>query len=103
MLTKTQYARMIVDRYIRENCRNRPVKDPAELVKYVYSSTKLGIALEQLGIITEYSAHHTEWEYLQHRSGVEFVHYDEETKQAYTLTTRELFALLPDEMGGQEV
>lgn len=97
MITKKQYAKMLVDRYIRENCKRKPVKDYFELVKYIYSSTKLGIALEKLGIITEYGAYHEEWEYLQNRCGIEFINYDEESGECWVLTTREMFEMLPDE------
>lgn len=97
MMTKKQYAKMVVDRYIRENCKHRPIKDYSELVKYIYSSTKLGIALEELGIISEYGAFNEEWRYLHSRSGMEYIHYDEESGECWVLTTRELISMLPDE------
>ena len=97
MMTKKQICRMIVD-----NAKDDVINQTDEsLVKDIFGSTTLGIALEFLGVITP-NKYPTEYEYLSHRAGVLYGYFDRNTMETYQLSFRELLSLLPDEIVKEE-
>lgn len=106
MITKQQYARNVVDRfkkYITDTLKavgfdNKEYTDES-LVKFIHTSTRLGIALETLGVIT-HEKYPDEYEYLQSRAGIMEVYADKDTTNI--LTMREFIAMLPDEISSEE-
>lgn len=81
-MTKKEYAKYVV----RTHGTNFNVE---QLVKDVYSSTSLGIALEVLGVITP-EKYPEEYAYLQNRGGIHSIH------NKGVVTEREFYETLPD-------
>lgn len=81
-MTKKQYAKYVV----RAHGTNFNVE---QLVKDIYSSTSLGIALEVLGVITP-EKYPKEYAYLQNRGGIHTIN------DKGVVTEREFYEMLPD-------
>ena len=96
MLTKRQYALSVCRKWAHEN--NRDCADLESMVGDIYASTTLGIALEILDVISP-SKHINEYNYLANRGGQVAMYVDEATAEAYILTAREFYDLLPDNLG----
>jgi len=99
MMTKTQYAKSIVEEFYIKNC-HRPefsnytyyteVKDWG---KFINESSKLAVALEFLDLLTD-----EEKKYTETRGGLErmFTEVNSNGVECAILSTRELLSLLPD-------
>ena len=104
MLTKKEYAMSVVNKFTNELRNNQNVIENCNLdslVKHVYSSTSLGIALEILGVITK-EKYPNEYEYLSNRAGIHAVglpNFSKADKDPFVniLTERELYDMLPEE------
>ena len=96
MLTKRQYALSVCRKWAHEN--NRDCANLESMVGDIYASTSLGIALEILDVISP-SKHINEYNYLANRGGQVAMYVDEATAEAYILTAREFYDLLPDNLG----
>ena len=96
MLTKRQYALSVCRKWAHEN--NRDCANLESMVGDIYASTSLGIALEILDVISP-SKHINEYSYLANRGGQVAMYVDEATAEAYILTAREFYDLLPDSLG----
>ena len=81
-MTKKEYAKYVV----RTHGTNFNVE---QLVKDVYSSTSLGIALEVLGVIIP-EKYPEEYAYLQNRGGIHSIH------NKGVVTEREFYETLSD-------
>lgn len=95
MLTKEMFAKTVCRTWAINN--NRKDGDYESMVGDVYASTSLGIALEVLGVITP-GKHINEYNYLADRGGLSTVYVDEKTGEIYSLSTREIYDLLPDHL-----
>ena len=108
MITKKEFCRCIIDDFvlnsndmIQEAGLDPMTVTDKDLVGFVYSSTRLGIALEYLGVLTKDD---DLYEYLQNRGGIEYTYLnwlteDRDRKEEFKtniLSTRELISLLPD-------
>lgn len=102
MITKKEFCRMIITNFARENGINLTDMKDEDLIPHIYSSTRLGIALEYLGVLTPESDKEA-YEYLQTRGGIEYtaVNWDDKRLREKVpfrtsmLSTRELIDLLP--------
>lgn len=110
MITKDQYCWAIINKFKRQNPRYADVATK-DLVRYVYQSTNLGLALQHLGYIDPDSS---EALYLSNRGGIvvtytvftddkykDFIdegRFDEipENEKIQILTMREILDMLPD-------
>lgn len=81
-MTKKEYAKYVV----RAHGTNFNVE---QLVKDIYFSTSLGIALEVLGVITP-EKYSEEYDYLQNRGGIHSIN------SKGVVTEREFYETLPD-------
>lgn len=103
MITKKEFCRMIINNFVRDNEIGFGCLQDNDLIPHVYSSTRLGIALEYLEVLTPESNKEA-YEYIQSRGGIEytFVNWDDprlrgmEPLKTCILSTRELLELLPD-------
>lgn len=82
VMTKKEYAKYVV----RAHGTNFNVE---QLVKDIYSSTSLGIALEVLGVITP-EKYPKEYDYLQNRGGIHSIN------NKGVVTEREFYSTLSD-------
>ena len=81
-MTKKEYAEHVVRTY-------KGKSSIEQLVKNIYSSTSLGIALEILGVITP-EKYPEEYDYLKNRGGIHSIH------SKGVVTEREFYETLPD-------
>ena len=97
MITRKHYCQNV----LMDAMRKYSVADPKVLISHVYESSTMGIALVELGILTE-EENVLEYEYLSHRAGImsSYSDYDAETGEVTTeiLTFREFLDLLPKEV-----
>lgn len=96
MMTKKQYCMAILKPFLKEY----NTKDPKKLIPYVYSSTKMGVALQELGYLNkiEYPA---EYEYISSRAGIAEMTVDDpyvNENSVHILTIRDIINLLPDKL-----
>lgn len=92
MMTKTQFANMIVDRFCVENGIDR--NSVVSWGEYAYRSSRLAVALEFLGMLTE-----KQKKYSNNRGGTEFVWYENKGDiDTPVLSTREILEMLPDDI-----
>ena len=104
MITKKEYCRSIIYRFKRDHNIPNETSDE-QLVTRIYQSTSLGIALEELGIITE-EKYPEEFMYLSDRGGFILSYFnsmepgfDEKDEfKTHILTTRDLLSILPDKL-----
>ena len=101
MMTKNQYCQAIVNQSMKEY----NVNSPAKLIPFIYSSTKLGIALQQLGYINgkNYPA---EDFYISSRAGVVEIFVDDPyvgDESIHLLTVRDLINLLPEKLDDEKI
>lgn len=101
MITRKIMAEIEVTNFKRN--RTDLIQDmPNEnLVHYVGQSTNLGIALEELGVITK-DSYPEEYEYLSSREGYAYVYYDKKNNKMHILSFRELLNLLPETLDNDE-
>lgn len=99
MLTKEMFAKTVCRNWAINN--NRKDGDYESMVGDIYASTSLGIALEVLGVITP-EKHADAYNYLSDRGGFATVYVDEKTGEIYSLSTREVYDLLPDHLYTKE-
>lgn len=99
MITKRQFCMNQIRKFIADNSLDMEfyMEDMTKLIPYIGSSTTLGICLEYLGVITKES-YPEDYAYLAERGGIFQVGYDEKTKEANILTTREFLNMLPEEI-----
>lgn len=92
MMTKKQFAKMLIRKYKADNNIDEQTDDK-DLVKFIYSSSVLAVALETLGV--EMSKE--EAEYTTSRGGVMFTYAnkDENGLDIGILTAREIIEMLP--------
>lgn len=90
MLTKREFAESIVENF----CLNEQI-ERQDAHKRIFASSRLAVALEFLGELTE-----NEMEYSRQRVGIEhqkvILNSNGTYKDAHFLTTREMLELLPD-------
>lgn len=98
MMSKTQFCRMIINKY--KVGANLPVETPdADLVKEIHKSSGLAVALQHLGIIKPGTE---EYEYASTRGGfLHLMHPDPDDPNCIgmkpgTISVREMIQLLPD-------
>lgn len=104
MITKKEYCRYIIHSFKYDNKIPSTTPDE-ELVSRIYQSTSLGIALEELGIITK-EKYPEEFMYLSNRGGYILSYFnsmepgfDEKDEfKTHILTTRDLLSILPDKL-----
>ena len=84
MMTKKQFATMVVNDFCREN-----EVSFEDAHNYIAESSRLAVALEYLGLLTE-----EEEGYSLSRAGLSFTSVDE--NRAIFLTTREILFMLPE-------
>ena len=86
MFTKTQFCKMIVNKHLRE-------EDKEKLEDWdILQSSTLAVCMEHLGLIQSNEAK----EYASTRGGIIYTYIDDESKEVHILSTRELIELLPD-------
>lgn len=99
LMTKKMFCQCIVaDFKYNENKLNCTDE---ELIPYIFSSTRLGIALVELGIITKEN-HPEEYNYISERRGIIFEYYNYENNDTYFISVRDILAMLPDEINTKE-
>ena len=96
MITKDQYCWVIIKKFKLENPQYENVATK-DLVRYIYQSTNLGIALQHLGYIKPNS---NEAAFLndKYKDLIDEGRVDEvpEEEKVQILTTREILDMLPD-------
>lgn len=105
MITKKECCRYIIHRFKCDN--NIPIETSDEdLVSKIYQNTSLGIALEELGVITK-EKYPEKYMYLSNRAGTIINYYspmepdfdkEKDIFKVHMLTTRELLDILPDKL-----
>jgi hypothetical protein len=99
MFTKKDFAEYILKEYAKnEGISVKGIK--ANLSACVYASTRVGIALEELGLLNEHKALK---EYLSEREGVWLMYIPDKkeipiptAQDIKQMSIREMFSLLPD-------
>lgn len=99
MLTKEMFAKVVCRNWAMNN--KRKDGDYESMVGDIYASTSLGIALEVLGVITP-EKHPEAYNYLSGRGGLTTIYVDEKTGEVYSLSTREIYDLLPEHLYTKE-
>lgn len=95
MFTKNEFAHYLVQTFRSENEERTANVADSELEQFIYSSTSLGIALQQLGLIKNQQSN----DYLNERGGILFLLIDQNVpEKSKTFSIRELMSLLPDEI-----
>lgn len=92
MMTKTQYAKSIVERFCNDNGIKQ--EEVTSWWDYIMTSSCLAVALEFLGMLNE-----SEAAYSSGRAGCERLYVDVDPNGkpvAAILTTRDMLELLPD-------
>lgn len=87
MMSKRQFAEMVVDDFCRENNVDRE-----KVSGHIYASSGLAVALEFLGELSK-----EEQEYSIKRGGTAFHYYDREKNEVVILSVREILNMLPEE------
>lgn len=97
MMTKKEYAQMIIDRYKRDN----QITTTAELHRHIFSSSSLAVAMEFLGLLTE-----DEMCYSRSRGGcIEIYHYPNPNVGEpiiRILSVRDMLKILPWEISEED-
>ena len=100
MMTKEQYCQAIINASMKEY----NVGSPTKLIPFIYSSTKLGIALQQLGYISD-MRYPVENSYISNRGGVVEIFVDDPyvgDESVHILTVRDLISLLPEKLNDEK-
>ena len=79
MMTKTQFANMIIKQETKDGVTN------------VGQSSRYGISMDFLGLLSKEDS-----EYAQCRGGCEYFYHDKTTNELVHISTIEMFSLLPD-------
>lgn len=97
MMTREEYCKVQLKRFMLEYS----VKDPKDLIPHIYSSTTMGICLQELGIINP-NDYPQETAYLNTRGGIVAIYTEalnknnpDSNEQCHTLSFREFLDLLP--------
>lgn len=106
MITKKMLCEAIISKFVYDNkllnkynqyLNYKNEEDTKLLVSHIAESTRFGIALVELGVITK-EKYPKEYDYLSNRSGILIEHYDGEARKNSFLTLRELLNMLPNSL-----
>ena len=97
LMTKKMFCKSIISEFKHDRNLQFSNMTDEQLIPYIFESTRLGIALVELGILTK-EKYPAEYDYISQRGGIIFTHYSHEDKDTYFITVRDILAMLPDEI-----
>lgn len=101
MITKKGYCNMVLE----DACRVYNAHTYADLIKHIPENTKMGICLQELGVLTEEN-NPDMYNYVNERGGIMYTYIDhsiiktepDNPNACQILTLREFLELLPDSL-----
>lgn len=101
MITRKGFCKMILE----DACGFYKVSGYTDLIRYIPENTKIGICLQELGILNEYTDSNM-YNYVKNRGGIMYAYLDREIVKSdindpngcQILTLREFLDLLPESL-----